>query len=260
VSAPLLDVDGLVAGYGKATVVRELSFHVQPGEAIALLGPNGHGKTTTLSAVSGLIRATGGSIRFEDDDITRRSATEIVLRGLTQIPQGSRLFPGLTVDENLMLGGRLPRAKKHRPETLEMVRDLFPKLVQRRTQLVGTLSGGERQMVAIGMGLMAKPTLLILDEPTLGLAPRVRSEILAALREIRASGLSLVVADGDIDFLFELTDRWYLIELGRVVGSGDSANRPSQEEVMSMYVGGAGEKGAAELDGMSALTNDGTDV
>jgi len=235
---PLLDVDRLSAGYGKSTVVRELSLNVGAGEAIALLGPNGHGKTTTFETVSGLIRPTGGIIRFDGADISRKNPTDIVRRGLTHIPQGSQLFPRLTVQENLLLGGRLPRAKPHRQAALARVQGLFPKLVQRRDQLVGTLSGGERQMVAIGMGLMAQPKLLILDEPTLGLTPKVRSEILESLHEVRASGLSLLVADGDIDFLFALTDRWYLVELGRVVGSGTAAERPTQDEVMAMYVGG----------------------
>jgi branched-chain amino acid transport system ATP-binding protein len=233
----ILAIDGLSTGYGRTTIVRSLSLNVGRGEAVALLGPNGHGKTTLLSAVSGLLKATMGSVVFDGADITNRSPTAIVRRGISQIPQGSRLFPLLSVDENLILASRTARAKADRADTLTLVRDLFPKLVERKDQLVGTLSGGERQMVAIGMGLMARPLLLILDEPTLGLAPKVRSEILASLRAIRETGLSLLVADGDIDFLFDLTDRWYLVELGRVVGSGTAAERPSDAEVMDMYVG-----------------------
>ncbi|PPG38120.1 ABC transporter ATP-binding protein [Pseudoclavibacter sp. RFBA6] len=235
---PLLEISGLRAGYGRATVLRGIDVTVQRGEAIALLGPNGHGKTTMLNAVSGLIRPMAGAIRFQDEDIVRRDPTEIFRRGLVHIPQGSLLFPRLTVQENVLLGSRRPEARAHRSETLELVQALFPKLQQRRDQLVGTLSGGERQMVAIAMGLMARPELLVLDEPTLGLAPKVRGEILAALKQVQRTGLTLLVADGDIDFLFELTDRWYLIELGRVVGSGSADQRPSQQEVMDMYVGG----------------------
>jgi branched-chain amino acid transport system ATP-binding protein len=233
----ILAIDGLSTGYGRTTIVRSLSLNVGRGEAVALLGPNGHGKTTLLSAVSGLLKTATGSVVFDGADITNHSPTAIVRRGLSQIPQGSRLFPLLSVDENLILASRTGRARAERAETLTLVRDLFPKLVERKDQLVGTLSGGERQMVAIGMGLMARPLLLILDEPTLGLAPKVRSEILAALRAIRETGLSLLVADGDIDFLFDLTDRWYLVELGRIVGSGTAAERPSDAEVMDMYVG-----------------------
>ncbi len=153
------------------------------------------------------------------------------------VPQGNQLFPRLTVRENLALAGGIPAARDQRKETLEMVQELFPKLRQRRGQLVGTLSGGERQMVAIGMGLMAKPKLLVLDEPTLGLAPKIRYEILETLHEVRRLGLSLIVADGDIEFLFELADRWHLVELGRIVSSGTTAVKPSHEEVMDMYVG-----------------------
>jgi branched-chain amino acid transport system ATP-binding protein len=244
----ILSIDELSTGYGRTTIVRSLSLNVKRGEAVALLGPNGHGKTTLLSAVSGLLKTTAGSVAFDGTDITNHSPTAIVRRGLSQIPQGSRLFPLLSVDENLILASRTARAKQDRAETLTLVRDLFPKLVERKDQLVGTLSGGERQMVAIGMGLMAKPLLLILDEPTLGLAPKVRSEILASLRAIRETGLSLLVADGDIDFLFDLTDRWYLVELGRVVGSGTAAERPSDAEVMDMYVGNGHGDGSPPTD------------
>jgi branched-chain amino acid transport system ATP-binding protein len=244
----ILSIDELSTGYGRTTIVRSLSLNVKRGEAVALLGPNGHGKTTLLSAVSGLLKTTAGSVAFDGTDITNHSPTAIVRQGLSQIPQGSRLFPLLTVDENLILASRTARAKQDRADTLALVRDLFPKLVERKDQLVGTLSGGERQMVAIGMGLMAKPLLLILDEPTLGLAPKVRSEILASLRAIRETGLSLLVADGDIDFLFDLTDRWYLVELGRIVGSGTAAERPSDAEVMDMYVGNGHGDGSRPTD------------
>lgn len=242
---PLLEIAGLRAGYGRSTVLRGIDVTVGRGEAIALLGPNGHGKTTLLDTVSGLIRPTAGTIRFDGEDIVRRDPTDIFRRGLVHIPQGSLLFPRLTVHENVLLGSRQPEARAHRGDTLELVHTLFPKLQQRRDQLVGTLSGGERQMVAIAMGLMARPELLILDEPTLGLAPKVRLEILAALKQVQGTGLTLVVADGDVDFLFELTDRWYLIELGRVVGKGSADQRPSQQEVMDMYVGGTHPAGGS---------------
>ncbi|MGW6459279.1 ABC transporter ATP-binding protein [Streptomyces sp. NPDC055078] len=244
----LLDVRELHAGYGRLPVVRALSFRVAPGEAVALLGPNGHGKTTALRAIAGLGRTSSGTVRFDGKDITGRRPYDIVGRGLMQVPQGNQLFPRLTVRENLMLAGRLPHAKPHRRETLATVLELFPKLGTRGEQLVGTLSGGERQMVAIGMGLMARPTLLVLDEPTLGLAPKVRYEILETLRGIRSSGLSLLVADGDIDFLFELTDRWYLVEMGRIADSGSADVKPSHKEVMDMYIG-SGPPQDGESDG-----------
>lgn len=234
----LLDVSSLRAGYGRMQVVEDLSLHLAAGESLALLGPNGHGKTTALRALTGLGRITSGTVVFDGEDLTGKPAYDIVRKGLMHIPQASQLFPRLSVGENLLLAGRLPGAKESRHETLEMVQQLFPKLAHRRDQLIGTLSGGERQMVAIGMGLMSKPKLLILDEPTLGLAPKVRYEILETLHAVRETGLSLIVADGDIDFLFDLTDRWQLVEMGKVVASGSTANRPSDEEMMNMFIGG----------------------
>ncbi|AOY72959.1 ABC transporter ATP-binding protein [Arthrobacter sp. TES] len=234
---PLLRVRNLVAGYGRLPVVRSFSLDVASGEAVALLGPNGHGKTTALRAVAGLGKTSSGEVTLEGRNITGTPAYTVVDHGMMHVPQGNQLFPRLSIRENLLLAGRIPRARNGRTQTLEMVHELFPKLLQRREQLVGTLSGGERQMVAIGMGLMAKPKLLVLDEPTLGLAPKVRYEILETLHEIRALGLSLIVADGDVDFLFELTDRWHLVELGRIVAGGTTDVKPSHEEVMDMYIG-----------------------
>lgn len=235
--SPLLSVHDLQAGYGRLPVVRSFSIEVMPGEALALLGPNGHGKTTALRAISGLGRTSSGRVIFDGSDITGMPAYRIVNQGMMHVPQGNQLFPRLTVKENLALAGGIPAARGQREETLEMVQGLFPKLRQRRGQLVGTLSGGERQMVAIGMGLMAKPKLLVLDEPTLGLAPKIRYEILETLHEVRRLGLSLIVADGDIEFLFELADRWHFVELGRIVSSGTTDVKPSHEEVMDLYVG-----------------------
>lgn len=246
----LLDVASLHAGYGRMQVVKDLSIHLSAGESLALLGPNGHGKTTALRAITGLGRTSSGKVVFDGKDITGKPAYEIVRDGLMHIPQASQLFPRLTVGENLLLAARLPAGRDSRHETLEMVQELFPKLAQRKDQLIGTLSGGERQMVAIGMGLMAKPKLLILDEPTLGLAPKVRYEILETLHAVRKTGLALIVADGDIDFLFELTDRWQLVEMGRIVASGSTADRPSNEEMMNMFIGGHASPAASPEGGV----------
>lgn len=242
----MLDVQDLHAGYGRVEVLRSLTFRVGHGESVALLGPNGHGKTTALETVSGLIRATGGDIRLDGVSVVRSRPAAIVNAGVTHIPQGSPLFPRLTVHESLWLAGRRRTVKANRAQNIDRVQQLFPKLSQRRNQLVGSLSGGERQMVAIGMGLMTEPRLLILDEPTLGLAPKVRHEIAAALHEVRATGLSMLIADGDVDFLFDVTDRWYLVELGRITGEGTAEHRPSDKEVMEMYIGGADHHTTAE--------------
>lgn len=236
----MLEVENLHAGYGRIEVLRSLTISAGRGESVALLGPNGHGKTTALETISGLIRATAGEIRLDGAPITRSRPASIVRAGVTHIPQGSPLFPRLSVHESLWLAGRRGPARMNRSQNLDRVHALFPKLAERRNQLVGSLSGGERQMVAIGMGLMTEPRLLILDEPTLGLAPKVRYEIAAALQEVRDAGLTLLIADGDVDFLFDVTDRWYLVELGRVTGNGTADDRPSDKEVMEMYIGGAG--------------------
>jgi len=234
----LLDIAAVSGGYGQINVLRELSISVGEGRSVGLLGPNGHGKTTLLRTISGLQRASAGSIAFRGVDITRMSVRGIIDRGIVHIPQGCRLFPQLTVRENLVLGAYNPRARKAGVEdTLEQVYSLFPKLAQRSRQWGSTLSGGERQMVAIGMGLMAKPTLLLLDEPTLGLSPKVKEELLERIAEVRKSGVSLLLVDGDVDFVMSLTDDYYVIELGAVVRAAESSAEVERTEMMDLYFG-----------------------
>lgn len=241
----LLDVQAVTGGYGQMTVLRDLSITVPQGRSVGLLGPNGHGKTTLLRTISGLQRATAGSIVFDGTDIGRLSPRAIVDLGLVHIPQGCRLFPQLTVRENLVLGAHNPRARKAGvEESLEQVYSLFPKLAQRSRQWGATLSGGERQMVAIGMGLMAKPTLLLLDEPTLGLSPKVKEELLERIAEVRATGLSLLLIDGDVDFVMSLTDHYYVVEMGTVVRDAESTADVERTEMMDLYFGG--DSGAPE--------------
>ncbi|GAA4082998.1 ABC transporter ATP-binding protein [Nocardioides kongjuensis] len=235
--AGTLTIDRLAAGYGRLQVVKGISLELGAGRALALLGPNGHGKTTLLRAITGLGPITSGTVELDGERIEKLTTPEIVERGLMHVPQGDMLFPRLTVNESLTLAGRLRRARGQRATNLSLVLDLFPRVAERRHQLVGTMSGGERQMLAIGMGIMANPSVLILDEPTLGLAPKVRHEILTRLLDVRQAGLSLLVADGDVDFLFGLADEWHVIELGRIVGSGTTENRPTHEQMMAMYVG-----------------------
>ncbi len=236
-SAPILEVQDAYAGYGRLEVVKGIGLQLMAGAALGLLGPNGHGKTTLLRAITGLGQLTRGSVKLDGQEIAGASTTTIVQMGLMHVPQASQLFPRLSVAESLSLAGRLERARPHREENLAMVFDLFPRLAERRRQEVGTMSGGERQMLAIAMGIMATPTVLILDEPTLGLAPKVRHEILRTLLEVRRTGLSLIVADGDVDFLFSLCDQWQVIELGRTIASGSTEDRPTHEQMMQMYVG-----------------------
>src|SRR5262245_58275981 len=236
---PLLDVEGIVTGYGSLEVVHGASIQVGCGERVGLFGPNGHGKTTLLRAISGLIPAWAGRVRFNEVDITGANPTRIVELGLVHVPQRSMLFPRMTVNENLALGAYSRRGRSRRAEALARVHHLFPHLRERPLQLARTLSGGERQMVSIGIGLMANPELLMLDEPTLGLAPNVRSELAAALNAIADSGVSLVVVDQDIEFILRVTDRLYLLEQGRITLEADSREALDRAKVLDSYFGRA---------------------
>jgi branched-chain amino acid transport system ATP-binding protein len=236
-AAPLLDVEAVVTGYGSLEVVRGASMHVGRGERVGLFGPNGHGKTTLLRAISGLIPAWAGRIRFNGVDITAANPTRIVELGLVHVPQGSTLFPRMTVDENLALGAYSRRGRERRAEALARVHQLFPRLRERPRQLARTLSGGERQMVSIGMGLMANPELLMLDEPTLGLAPNIRSELAAAVNAVADDGVSLVVVDQDIEFLLRVTDKLYLLERGRIALEAGGGKPLDRAKVLDSYFG-----------------------
>jgi branched-chain amino acid transport system ATP-binding protein len=233
----LLTVSDAIGGYGETTVLHTLNLSIDEGEAVGLVGPNGHGKTTLLNHISGLLRLESGSITFAGNDISRASTAEIVEAGFIHVAQGSRLFPECTVEENLQLGSYPRRARSKRKENLERVFELFPRLLERRTQLSRTLSGGERQMLAIGVGLMSQPRLLVLDEPTLGLAPSIKLELARQIGVIREQGMSLLVIDGDLSFVLGLTDRWDGVESGRVVMSGSSHSESAESEIVDLMFG-----------------------
>lgn len=236
---PILEISGVSSGYGPITVIRDMSLHLDAGERIGLFGPNGHGKTTLLKTVSGLIRPSAGTIRFNGTDITTMRPPEIVNAGLVQSPQGNVLFGDMRVLEILELAAFTKRARPHRADNLRTVLDLFPRLGERSGQLARTLSGGERQMLSIGCALMCAPALLMLDEPTLGLSPRLKEELSAAIGRISETGVPLVIVEQDIEFLMALTDRLYLIEHGEVVREIDRASTPDHDEVMQLYFGEA---------------------
>jgi branched-chain amino acid transport system ATP-binding protein len=233
----LLEVEAVDGGYGQAQVLRSISLRLEPGEQVGLFGPNGHGKTTLLRTISGLQRLWKGEIRFGGTRITHLAPRKIVTLGLVHVPQGNVLFPRMTVYENLMLGAYSPRAWDNRVKNLERVYALFPRLQERKDQLCRTLSGGERQMVSIGMGLMSNPVLLMLDEPTLGLAPKVKDELRKAISEIAGSGLALIVVDQDVEFLLDLTSRLYLIEQGRVALKTGRGQEIDEGQILEMYFG-----------------------
>jgi branched-chain amino acid transport system ATP-binding protein len=232
----MLEVEGLEAAYGKVQTLWEIGFEVPNGEIVALLGANGAGKTTTLKVLSGLIRPRAGSILLDGERIDGCSPTEIVRRGVVHVPEGRGLFPDMTVIDNLLMGAYgTPSAG--RGERLDKVFGIFPLLATRRRQLAGTLSGGEQQMVAIGRGLMADPKLLMLDEPSLGLAPLVVEEMFAVGKEINASGVTVLLVEQNTQHALALSSHGYVLEAGRVVLSGSGQQLLADADVRRAYLG-----------------------
>ena len=213
----MLSVVGISAQYGRARVLHDVSFGVAEGEIVSVVGANGAGKTTLVRLLSGMIRPTAGHILFEGEDITALPAHEIVLRGIVHVPEGRRLFGDMTVLENLMLGSTHPAARAHRAEGLERVYELFPPLRERAHQLAGTLSGGEQQMVAIARGLMARPRLLMLDEPSLGLAPRIVTGIFDVIAKLNEGGLTVLLIEQNVKHSLNMADHGIVLENGRIV-------------------------------------------
>lgn len=234
-----LQVDGLESGYGRVTVLHGIGIEVPAGVRVGLFGPNGHGKTTLLRTMSGIIRPRAGTVRFGDHDLTGASPRTIVEHGLIHVPQGSTLFARMTVLEALTLGAYAPRAWAQRRQSLEKVFHLFPRLAERRAQRCSTLSGGERQMAAIGAGLMGCPRLLMLDEPTLGLAPKIRAELARSIHAVAETGVGLLVVDQDVDMLLGLCGRLYLIEQGCVAMDVQDRNQLQHKDVLKRYFGTA---------------------
>jgi branched-chain amino acid transport system ATP-binding protein len=233
----LLRVDGIEVGYGDLTAVRDVSLEVREGEAVALIGANGAGKTTTLRAVSGLLPLRRGRIEFEGQRLDGLGPAEIVARGIAHVPEGRQLFPTMTVRENLELGARTRAARGSRAETLERVFDLFPRLRERGAQLAGTLSGGEQQMCAIGRGLMARPRLLMLDEPSLGLAPVLVKAIFEDLGRINGQGLTVLLVEQNVLRSLHLAHRGYVLENGRMTLSGPRDDLLASRHIKQAYLG-----------------------
>jgi branched-chain amino acid transport system ATP-binding protein len=232
----MLEIRGLRGGYGAVEVLRGLSMDVQAGEIVALLGSNGAGKSTLNNTVCGLQRAFSGSVRFEAREISRAPATQIVAAGLIQVPEGRRVFPNLTVQENLQLGG-YRRGRERRPANLERVLGIFPRLGERASQKAGTLSGGEQQMLAIGRALMAEPRLLILDEPSLGLSPRLVEELFGLIGRLNREGLSILLVEQNVGQSLEIAHRAYVMENGAIAFQGTPAELLSNAELTRAYLG-----------------------
>lgn len=234
----LLEVRDVFVGYGRVQILHGVSIRLEHEGRVGLFGPNGHGKSTLLATISGLLRPWQGQIIFRGEVLNGLSSHEIVERGIIQVPQGNLLFPRMTVRENLLMGAYPRRTWNSRLSRMERVFDLFPRLADRMNQFCRTLSGGERQMLAIGVGLMADPAVLIVDEPTLGLAPKVKDEVREAIEKVAFGGVPLIIVEQDIEFLLSLAQRLYLIEEGRVVLETDSSEGfLDQSTVMQMYFG-----------------------
>jgi branched-chain amino acid transport system ATP-binding protein len=225
------------AGYGKVPAISDVSIAVEEGEAVGLLGANGAGKSTTLRAISGLVRLTSGSISFFGTDTAALPAYRIAALGIAHVPEGRQVFPELTVKENLEIGAYIPSAKAERARTLERVFGIFPVLAARSKQLAGTMSGGEQQMLAVGRGLMLKPRLLMLDEPSLGLAPVVTDATFEKIAEIHAMGTALLLVEQNVSRALSLVDRAYVLESGKVIMHGKSAELANNKEVQAAYLG-----------------------
>ena len=232
----LLAVEALHAGYGGTQVLRGIDLAVAPGEIVAVLGSNGAGKSTLNRAISGVVRARSGAIRFDGAAITGERPAQIVSRGLIHVPEGRRIFPNMTVAENLDLGS-YRRAKARRAQNRERVFATFPRLAERKEQRAGTLSGGEQQMLAIGRGLMAEPKLIILDEPSLGLSPALVEQLFSLIMQINRDGLAVLLVEQNVVQSLELAHRAYILENGRIVLSGTPADIRDDPELKRAYLG-----------------------
>jgi branched-chain amino acid transport system ATP-binding protein len=233
----VLKVEGLVCRYGKVAAVRELSIDVNAGELVTLIGANGAGKTTTLRAISGVLRPAAGRITFLGEDITRASPKRILELGIAHCPEGRRVFPYMTVAENMAMGCYLRHDSSAIQEDMDKLFARFPRLAERRDQAAGTLSGGEQQMLAISRALMSRPKLVLFDEPSLGLAPNLVERTFEIIKEIRAQGTTVILVEQNAFAALELSDRSYVLEQGRVTLSGTGAELLDNPHVKSAYLG-----------------------
>ena len=233
----MLSLVDVSAGYGSFHALFGVSLEVAAGETVGVIGPNGAGKTTLMRVISGLVTAFGGGITLEGRSILGIPAYRIVERGIAHVPENRRLFPKLSVEDNLRIGAFVPKARAHFAEQLGWVYELFPRLQERRAQPAGTLSGGEQQMCAIGRALMSRPRLLLMDEPSAGLAPLVVQEVFDLIRRIRAEGLTVLIVEQNIQQVLEVVDRAYLLELGAIRLAGSSSELKNNEFLRKAYMG-----------------------
>jgi branched-chain amino acid transport system ATP-binding protein len=235
--APLLELSEITAGYGSFTALFGVSLAVEPGEAVGVIGPNGAGKTTLMRVASGLLKPQSGEIRLEGKSLAGVPDYRILADGIAHVPENRRLFPRLTVEENLRMGAFIPAARRLFAERLEWVYALFPRLRERRGQLAGTLSGGEQQMCAIARALMSKPKLLLMDEPSAGLAPLVVEQVFELVKRIRQEGFTVLIVEQNVGQVLDVVDRAYLLETGRIKLAGLAASLKNNDFIRSSYLG-----------------------
>jgi branched-chain amino acid transport system ATP-binding protein len=233
----MLEVQNLQVAYGELPALQGVSLTIQPGELVALVGPNGAGKTTLLKTIAGLLAPRAGAIRWQDDIISGASPQRIVEHGIALVPEGRRLFAAMTVRENLELGAFTQRAQKEKNAQIENIFRLFPRLFERQKQRAGSLSGGEQQMLALGRALMGLPRLLLLDEPSLGLAPKIVESILSILAQLHHDGMSLLIVEQNVHAVLALAQRAYILESGRIIGAGEGRKLLDDDHVRAAYLG-----------------------
>ena len=233
----LLTIENLEVFYGVINAIKGISFEVNEGEIIALIGANGAGKTTILNTITGLVPAKSGSIKFEDKDLLKTPAHKIVSMGIAHVPEGRRIFQQLTVFENLKLGAYTRKNKKEIADTLELVYERFPRLKERRTQIAGTLSGGEQQMLAMGRALMSHPKIILMDEPSMGLSPLYVTEIFDIIRSVNESGTTVLLVEQNAKKALSIANRAYVLETGKIVLSGDAHELMNNDSVKKAYLG-----------------------
>jgi branched-chain amino acid transport system ATP-binding protein len=233
----MLELRSLDAGYGTFQALFGIDLDVKAGEAVGVIGPNGAGKTTLMRVISGLIRPTRGTITMEGHDVLATPAHRIVDLGIAHVPENRRLFPRLTVDDNLKMGAYMPGARAKYAQRLEFVFDLFPRMKERRSQMAGTMSGGEQQMCAIARALMSDPKLILLDEPSMGLAPVIVAQVFELVRRIRGEGYTVLIVEQNVRQVLKVVDRAYLLEVGRIEASGRADELAASDDIRRAYMG-----------------------
>lgn len=233
----MLEVKDLQVHYGMIQAIKGIDFEVNKGEVVALIGANGAGKTTTLHTVSGLLQASGGSVVFEGKDITKMPGHKIVALGMAHVPEGRRVFAQLTVYENLLMGAYTRKDKQEIQEALDMVYSRFPRLEERKTQPAGTLSGGEQQMLAMGRALMSHPSIILMDEPSMGLSPIFVNEIFDIIKEVSASGTTVLLVEQNAKKALDIANRAYVLETGKIVLSGNAKELKNNDAIKKAYLG-----------------------